>query len=51
MSRPILDRQVVIEVSWWHWGLTIPLLAAHLAGYLYAIGVAMGLCAAVGGYF
>ena len=27
MSRPILDRQVVIDVSRWHWTLTIPLLA------------------------
>ena len=51
MSRPTLDRRVVIDVSWWHWALTIPLLAAHLTGSTWAIAAAMGLCAAAGGYF
>ena len=49
MSRPVLDRQVVIDVSWCHWALTIPLLAAHLTGSTWAIAAAMGLCAAAGG--
>ena len=51
MRRPILDRQVLADASWWHWALTILLVAAHLAGQPWALAVAMGLCAAVGGYF
>jgi hypothetical protein len=51
MSRPILDRQVVRDASWWHWTLTIPLLAAQLLGYTWAVAAAMGLCAGAGGYF
>jgi hypothetical protein len=51
MSRPILDRQVFFDLSWWHWALTIPLLAARLAGYPGALLCAAGLCAAAGGYF
>jgi hypothetical protein len=46
-----VDLRVFTDVSWWHWGLTIPLLAAHLAGYSWAIPIAMGLCGTMGLYF
>src|SRR5258708_3806508 len=49
-SRKI-DRQVLTDLSWWHWACTVPLLAASLAGYPSAIVAAMVLCGAAGLYF
>ncbi|QDT73580.1 hypothetical protein I41_27690 [Lacipirellula limnantheis] len=51
MARATLDRHVLTDLSWWHWALTIPLLAAHLAGSFSALATATGLCIVVGGYF
>lgn len=51
MFRSVIDWSVFRDVSWWHWAATIPLLAAHVAGYPGARLAAIGLCALVGGYF
>jgi len=51
MSKSMINRQVVTDASWWHWVLTIPLLAASLAGYSGAIVAAMAFCVVAGGYF
>lgn len=51
MSDISLDRHVLTDVSWWHWVLTIPLLAAHLASVDGALKVTMVLCAAATVYF
>lgn len=29
--RKRIDKNVVKDLSWWHWALTVPLLAIHLA--------------------
>ena len=50
MFRPIIDRNVFTDVSWWHWAITIPLLSAGLIGCTWAIALAAALCAAVGSY-
>lgn len=46
-----IDRQVFADPSWWHWSLTIPLLAIHLAGVSGAIELAMALCFVASIYF
>lgn len=51
MSKAHLNYHIVTDVSWWHWLLTVPLLAYNLAGHRWAMAAAMGLCALVGGYF
>ena len=51
MLEPSIDRRVLSDISWWHWALTVPMLAAHLSGVPGALGAAMLLCAVVGGYF
>ena len=51
MSKPQVDKTILTDVSWWHWTLTIPLLATHLLGYDGTIVAAMALCAAAGAYF
>ena len=51
MPRPALNRHVFTDFSWWHWTLTIPLLAAHLAGYRWALAGVVGLSVLAGGYF
>jgi hypothetical protein len=51
MFKNHIDWNVVKDLSWWHWALTVPLLAMHLAGYSWAILTAIGLCTLVGGYF
>ncbi|MEK6235414.1 MAG: hypothetical protein N2C14_11970 [Planctomycetales bacterium] len=48
MHIPTLNRQVFTDPSWLHWAITIPLLAASLAGQTWAIPAAMVLCAGVG---
>jgi hypothetical protein len=40
-----IDKGVFLDPSWWHWALTVPLLAAHLSGIDAALAVAMMLCA------
>jgi hypothetical protein len=47
MSRPILDRQVVIDTRRPHGALAMPLLAAGPTAYALAIA-AVALCAASG---
>jgi len=51
MSKPVLDRRVLTDVSWWHWTLTLPFVAAHLAGQRWALAVVAGLCASAGWHF
>jgi hypothetical protein len=51
MFEPSIDRRVLADLSWWHWVLTVPLLAAHLAGVAGALEVAIVLCLLAGGYF
>ena len=51
MSSRTINRQVFTDMSWWHWAITVPMLAAHLAGYSWAIEAAMALCGIVGVYF
>lgn len=51
MSRPPIDPNVGRFDSRWHWVVTVPILAAHLAGHLWALAVAMVLCVTVGGWF
>ena len=45
------DSSVFQDVSWWHWALAVPLLAAHLMGVEGALGIACVLCVVSGGYF
>jgi hypothetical protein len=47
MHRRLLNIRVLADPSWWHWALTIPLLAAHLLGFPWAIEAALFLCAAM----
>ena len=51
MSDIRLDRRVLSDAGWWHWILTVPLLAAHLAGVSNVLLAAMVLCALFGIYF
>ncbi|MBX7164756.1 MAG: hypothetical protein K1X74_00285 [Pirellulales bacterium] len=51
MSSGRIDWNVLKNLSWWHWALTVPLLALHLAGYAWALLIATSLCALVGGYY
>jgi len=51
MLEPSFDRKVLSDISWWHWALTVPMLAAHLSGVPGALEAAMLLCAVVGVYF
>ncbi|HKB06056.1 MAG TPA: hypothetical protein VKD90_27930 [Gemmataceae bacterium] len=51
MSRTVLDPRVLADPSWWHWAATVPLLAAHLSGYVGAIQATLALCAAMAAYF
>ncbi len=52
MIEKRLDWSVLKDPSWWHWALTVPLLAAFLAGTRWALPLAAALCggAAVGYY-
>jgi hypothetical protein len=45
MSATRIDTGVLSDPSWWHWALTVPLLAAYLAGIEAALAVAVALCA------
>lgn len=46
-----INWNVVKDLSWLHWALTVPLLAMHLAGFPWALAIAIGLCILVGGYY
>ncbi len=49
--RPQIDTHVLWDPSWWHWAVTVPLLALHLAGYPVALAAAIALCAVMAAYF
>lgn len=51
MSRPKFDSRVVADPGWWHWTLTVPLLAAHFGGSLVALHYAVLLCAGMATYY
>lgn len=51
MPAARIDRSVLRDNSWWHWAVTVPLLAAHVAGRGAALPIAIGLCAAVAAYY
>ncbi len=51
MSRMHFDRGVLADPSWWHWGVTIPLLASSLVGNRWAFWSAALLCTLVGAYY
>jgi hypothetical protein len=51
MFKNRIDWNALKDLSWWHWALTVPLLAGHLAGCPWAIVTAIVLCALLGGYF
>ena len=46
MRRFTLNPFVLIDLSWWHWLVTVVLLIHHLAGETWALPVAIYLCAA-----
>ena len=46
-----LDMRVLADPSWWHWTITMPLLAAHLLGVPWAMGATLILCAAMAVYY
>jgi hypothetical protein len=51
MHRTFLDTHVFADPAWWHWALTIPLLAGHVLGFPWAIEAALLLCAAMTLYY
>lgn len=51
MNAATINTRVLKDPSWWHWALTVPLLAAHVAGFAYAIEAAIVLCAIMSGYY
>ena len=50
-DKRIINRQVIRDESWWHWTLTVPLLAATLNGSTQTISIAMVLCTVMAGYY
>lgn len=51
MHRTCFDPRVLTDPAWWHWAVTVPLLAAHLVGIPGALGAALALCAAMAAYY
>ncbi len=51
MARAHFDRSVLADPSWWHWAVTVPLLAGGLAGHRWALGAAAVLCVVFGVYY
>lgn len=51
MRRTFLDTRVLSDPGWWHWTITIPVVAAHLLGVPWAIAAAMFLSAAMALYY
>ena len=50
MSSAKFRREFLTDAGWWHWALTVPLVAAHLAGHRGAILAVMALCGVAGVY-
>jgi hypothetical protein len=52
--RISIDTRPLLDVGWWHWAITLPLLAVHVAlgteRARPAIEIASGLCLAVAVY-
>lgn len=51
MGSRCFDSRVLRDASWWHWAVTIPMLAAHLAGVPWALAAATVLCLSMGAYY
>ena len=51
MHRTSFDTRVLTDLAWWHWAVTVPLLAAHLSAFPWAIEAALLLCAAMALYY
>jgi hypothetical protein len=51
MAIKSINLEALKDPSWWHWALTVPLLAADVSGIRYAIETAIVLCAAMTGYY
>jgi hypothetical protein len=51
MRQRLFDTTVFSDPAWWHWSVTVVLLAGHLMGCPVAIYFAIGLCAAMGVYY
>lgn len=51
MLARTLDATVLRDASWWHWTITILLLAAYLAGVPWALAAATILCLAMAGWY
>jgi hypothetical protein len=45
------DSSVLRDASWWQWAVTVPLLAAHLAGVPWALAAATALCLAMAAWY
>jgi hypothetical protein len=51
MTRRFIDLDVLSDISWWHWLITIPLLSLRVSGTEWTIGLAIVFCAAMAAYF
>jgi len=51
VAGQLWNVRALVDPSWWHWAVTVPLLAAHLAGVADAIYLAIALCAAMAGWY
>jgi hypothetical protein len=51
MNRTFLNTRVLADPAWWHWAITIPLLAAHVCALPGAIEAALVLCATMALYY
>lgn len=51
MPDKLFDRAVFSDSSWWHWALTVPLLARSLGGETWAMPLAIALCIFMITYF
>ena len=51
MSKPTFNHQALTDLSWWHWAITIPLVACHLLGHAWAMPAVMLLSGIMAIYF
>jgi hypothetical protein len=51
MPRKLIDLDVLSDIAWWHWALTIPWLCLRLNGAQRPIVLAVVLCAAMAAYY
>jgi len=51
MRQRLFDTTVLSDPAWWHWTVTVVLLAGHLMGCPVSIYFAIGLCAAMAVYY